>query len=92
MTNKFNFDQPGNKEIFKVPEHYFENLTAEIQNRIASESAPVQGRKLFMNRVKPVLYKAAVFVVLLFSIRAVLNLTNTDKKQSLSAQLMALKR
>ncbi len=87
MTNKFNFDQPGNKEIFKVPEHYFENLQADIQNRIAGESAPVQGRKLFMNRVKPVLYMAAVFVLILFSIRAVLNLTNADKQQSVISKI-----
>ena len=87
MTNKFNFDQPGNKDVFKVPEHYFENLQSEIQNRIAEDAAPLQGRRLFMNRVKPVLYMAAVFVVLLFSIRAVLNLTNTDKKQSVISKI-----
>mgnify|MGYP006953735721 FL=1 len=81
MRNNFNLDRPGNKEEFKVPEHYFENLQAEIQHRIEMESAPAQGIKLFMNRVKPVLYMAAVFVLLLFSIRAVLNLTNTDNKQ-----------
>jgi hypothetical protein len=81
MSNNFNLDRPGNKEVFKVPEHYFENLQAEIQHRIEMESAPAQGIKLFMNRVKPVLYMAAVFVLLLFSIRAVLNLTNTDNKQ-----------
>lgn len=90
MTNKFNFDQPGNKEIFIVPEHYFENLQAEIQERIAGESAPLKGRMLFMNRVKPVLYMAAVFVLLLFSIRAVLNLTNTDKKQSVISTIDGL--
>lgn len=83
MSNNFNLDRPGNKEVFKVPEHYFENLQAEIQHRIEMESAPAQGIKLFMNRVKPVLYMAAVFVLLLFSIRAVLNLTNTDNKQSI---------
>lgn len=83
MSNNFNLDQPGNKEVFKVPEHYFENLQAEIQHRIEMESAPAQGIRLFMNRVKPVLYMAAVFVLLLFSIRAVLNLTNTDNKQSI---------
>jgi len=83
MSNNFNLDQPGNKEVFKVPEHYFENLQAEIQQRIEMESAPAQGIRLFMNRVKPVLYMAAVFVLLLFSIRAVLNLTNTDNKQSI---------
>ncbi|NLB01868.1 MAG: hypothetical protein GX841_00530 [Bacteroidales bacterium] len=87
MTNKFNFDQPGNKDVFKVPEQYFENLQSEIQNRIAGDAAPLQGRRLFMNRVKPVLYMAAVFVVLLFSIRAVLNLTNTDKKQSVISKI-----
>ena len=81
MSNNFNLDRPGNKEVFKVPEHYFENLQAEIQHRIEMESATAQGIKLFMNRVKPVLYMAAVFVLLLFSIRAVLNLTNTDNKQ-----------
>jgi hypothetical protein len=81
MSNNFNLDRPGNKEVFKVPEHYFENLQAEIQHRIEMESAPAQGIRLFMNRVKPVLYMAAVFVLLLFSIRAVLNLTNTDNKQ-----------
>ena len=83
MSNNFSLDQPGNKEVFKVPEHYFENLQAEIQQRIEMESAPAQGIRLFMNRVKPVLYMAAVFVLLLFSIRAVLNLTNTDNKQSI---------
>ncbi len=83
MSNNFNLDRPGNKEVFKVPEHYFENLQAEIQHRIEMESAPAQGIRLFMNRVKPVLYMAAVFVLLLFSIRAVLNLTNTDNKQSI---------
>ena len=83
MSNNFNLDQPGNKEVFKVPEHYFENLQAEIQRRIEVEPAPDQGRRLFMNRLKPVLYMAAVFVLLLFSVRAVLNLTNTDNKQSI---------
>lgn len=82
MSNQFNFDQPGNKKIFTVPEHYFENLQTELQRRIENaESAPVQETKTFMNYIKPVLYMAAVFVVLLFSIRFVLNLTNQDNKQ-----------
>ena len=82
MNNKFNFDQPGNKEVFKVPEQYFEHLQAEIENRIATESAPVHRKMIYINRIKPIFYMAAVFVLLLFSIRGVINLTNQDKKQS----------
>lgn len=91
IQKKLNLDGPGNRSSFKVPEGYFEGLTAkmnELIDKTESENEnqevdSIDTRKSFILKYKPILYMAAMFVVLLFSLTAVLKFTgNGEKKQS----------
>lgn len=87
IQKKLNLEGPGDRSSFKVPEGYFEGLTAkmnELIDRNDSENGVdnTEKSKGFILRYKPIIYMAAMFVVLLFSITAVLKLTGNEKKQS----------
>lgn len=68
-------DPSGNKDVFKVPENYFEDFQTKINARIDMEEADkkVRGRKVIFQRVRPVLYIAAMFVLLFFCAQYILN-------------------
>lgn len=61
LRNKY-----GNKNPYKVPENYFEELPDKLMARIADQDqAPVQPTKhLFFNRFKPLLHVAAVVAII----------------------------
>jgi len=88
-------NETGNRSVFKVPENYFDDFQAALNKRIDSleaenekvrdvevESKP---KRLFlkMDSIRPVLYMAAMFVLLLFSVGLVLNLTSDKTSSSL---------
>jgi len=90
------FSEPGDKTVFKMPENYFENFEAALEKRLdaleaekASSEEKVQTdtryRRLVlkMENIKPVLYMAAMFVLLIFSVSLVLNLTSGKSSSSL---------
>ena len=88
---KLNLEEPGDKSPFKVPEDYFENLNSRM-NQIIDEheredaEAPEvsfyvkePGR---MEKFRPILYMAAMFVVLLFSINTIMKYTTADREKA----------
>lgn len=57
-SNK-NLQETGNRIPFAVPDQYFENFALEMDSRISSQTVSVK------RLVKPWIYMAAMFVVLL---------------------------
>jgi len=103
-------NETGDRTVFKVPEMYFENFEAQLQQRIDAleteanlpkERVEVQKESkrfiLKMDSIRPVLYMAAMFVLLIFSMSLILNLTSgkstkltaEDKTQSAKIELTA---
>jgi len=85
--NNISFKETGDRTVFNLPENYFVNFKAEMGKRLnALESEDKQvdfdmkhatkskGLVLRMETIKPYLYIAAMFVLLLFSISLVLNI------------------
>lgn len=78
------FPPTGDKTPFKVPTGYFEGLSARMDQLIDQEAAPgvtsMPNRPrltVWMDKYRPVFYLAAMFVLILFSVTTLLNLTNT---------------
>lgn len=91
IQKNLNLEGPGDRSSFKVPEGYFEGLTAKMnelidKTELENENSEVESteiRKGFILKYKPIFYMAAMFVLLLFSLTAVLKLTGDgEKKQS----------
>jgi len=82
--------EPDYKSSFKVPDGYFEDFAMrmnELIDKVDSEKENHSEKRLplkisHMLTLKPLLYMAAMFVVLLFSITAVLKFSGSDKKQN----------
>jgi len=81
------FKETGDRTVFNIPENYFVNFKAEMGKRLDavenegqrfnSDRKPAtksKGLVLRMETIKPYLYIAAMFVLLLFSISLVMNL------------------
>ncbi len=84
---QFNLNETGNRSVFRVPEDYFGGLEAQLNKRIEAFEAEKNleikevsrkngGVVLTMQRVRPMLYMAAMFVLLLFSIALVFRYTS----------------
>jgi len=93
---KFTLNETGDRSVFRVPEDYFAGLEMQLNKRIealeAEKESEIQvvspkkgGMVLTMQSVRPILYMAAMFVLLLFSIALVFRYT-TGKSDSLRAQ------
>lgn len=89
IHKKLNFDERGDFSSFKVPEGYFEGLTSKIDMLIEkaeseksdilfTEKETVSKKKIDF---RPLLYMAAMFVLLLFSITFVLKLNLDDSNE-----------
>jgi hypothetical protein len=83
MREKTTIKEPGDKSVFTVPEGYFEGMTDRINALIDQREKPEKSFNTFMHilpgrmeRYRPLLYMAAMFVVLLFSITTILKLTS----------------
>jgi hypothetical protein len=83
---KFKLNETGDRSIFRVPEDYFAGLEMQLNERIealevekkmeiANASRKRGGIILTMQSVRPILYMAAMFVLLLFSIALVFKYT-----------------
>ena len=79
-----------------MPENYFMNFEATLEKRLdALEKEKISSNRLFqdkteskkfkfsMEALRPILYMAAIFVLLLFSISLVLNLSSDKTSSSL---------
>lgn len=83
---QYNLNEPGDRSVFRVPEDYFPGLEMQLNKRIEALEADnkliikASSRKkggivLTMQSVRPILYMAAMFVLLLFSIALVFKYT-----------------
>jgi hypothetical protein len=92
---QFKLNETGDRSTFRVPEGYFEGLELQLHKRIealeAEKKAEIMqgspkkgGIILTMKSVRPMLYMAAMFVLLLFSIALVFHYTTGSS--SLRAQ------
>lgn len=88
IHNNRTIKEPGDKSSFKVPDGYFESLASRIDELI-DEADAQKGKvaekdtglnKYRMLTLRPLLYMAAMFVVLLFSFTAVLKYATKDKQ------------
>lgn len=77
-----NLEQISKENPFKVPEGYFENLTAQIMSGIPEQAAEKEPAKVIsiMDRVRPWLYMAAVFVGLLLFFRTLIGITDSNEE------------
>ena len=57
------------KEPFKVPEHFFENFTAELMDKLPEQEEKPELKITPWTRIKPWIYMAAMFTGLLFTVR-----------------------
>lgn len=71
------FPSKGDKSIFNVPENYFENFQAELENRMNAElsESDTSKRIPLLYRLKPYVYAAAAFVAIFFSVQFIINMT-----------------
>lgn len=87
MNQKTTLPPIGDKTPFKVPAGYFEGLTARLNQLIEQDREDnVQtlprhsSTTLWTVRYRPVLYLAAMFVLLLFSVTSLLRWTTGDDR------------
>jgi len=97
---KFTLKETGDRNVFRVPEDYFANLEMQLNERIVAVEAENKlesrasshkrgGIILTMQSVRPLLYMAAMFVLLLFSIALVFHYKSTSgslRAQDISAE------
>jgi len=93
---KFKLIEAGDRSVFRVPEDYFAGLEMQLNKRIDALEAEKEleikeasrkksGIYLTMGNVRPILYMAAMFTLLLFSIGLVFHYTSGNSG-SLRAQ------
>lgn len=109
MNKPISLKEPGDKSAFHVPEGYFAGLQGRMNkliDRQQQEAEPVvietsvrKNNVMWMERFRPVMYLAAMFVLLLFTVSTLLNITSkrsggdnlaketTTKKQQESTQM-----
>jgi len=87
IMKQFKLNETGDRSVFRVPEGYFAGLEMQLNKRIEAQEAENKliinetthkkaGLILTMQSVRPMLYMAAMFVLLLFSIALVFKYTS----------------
>lgn len=89
IQDKQTLKETGDRSAFNVPENYFVNFKVGLNARfdaLEKEKKEIKKqRSLFLNmeKARPFLYVAAIFVFLLFSVALVLNITSDNSSSSL---------
>lgn len=90
MTNeeKYLKSRMGQKNSFRVPEGYFENLTAQVMERLPEKAG---GKVVVMtpsvwDRLRPVLYVAACLLIAVMSFAVYLDQMNEETEQPIVAE------
>ena len=88
------FDIPSGEEVFRTPDHYFEDFEARLAQRIdalapetAEQTYESEEKVLkvpFLVMLKPYLYMAAMFVLVFFGLRLVGQRKQTSDTEVLS--------
>lgn len=95
--NNFPLDETGDLTVFKVPEKYFENFGVQLSQRldaiktekdlsdkkVQSDTSPTRRYIFRVESARSILYMAAMFVVIIFSVSMILNFTS--KKSSIAS-------
>ena len=89
-TKQNKLEQLKDKEPFKVPEGYFDNLTSNImQNLPEKEMEETEAVSVTMwDRLRPLLYLAAVFVGLGFFFKTIMPKDYDEKSEQLMVEQM----
>lgn len=72
------------QKIFKVPDHYFDNFSGRLKERIASESKSTVSQSWINVFLRPALGIAAVFAVLFLAIYVPLKESSKDGNTAVS--------
>ena len=83
-----NLDQLKGKNPFKVPVGYMEGLTDQIMQRIPEKEEEQIRPVFFMDRVRPWLYMAAVFIGLGLFFKAIVGIDSTQTGKADSVLLV----
>ena len=70
----------GTSNPFRVPDHYFENFTQELMNKLPEkEPMPLMSEPTLWERVKPWLYMTAMFCGIMLSVKVFVGVPQKDE-------------
>lgn len=75
----------GTNNPFRIPEHYFENFTQELMNKLPEkEPLPSLPEPTLWLRIKPWIYMTAMFCGIMLSVRIFVGEPKTERFPSIS--------
>ena len=75
----------GTSNPFRVPDHYFENFTQELMNKLPEkEPMPLMSEPTLWERVKPWLYMTAMFCGIMLSVKVFVGVPKKDEFPAIS--------
>ena len=75
----------GTSNPFRVPEHYFENFTQELMNKLPEkEPMPLMSEPSLWERMKPWLYMTAMFCGIMLSVKVFVGVPQKDEFPAIS--------
>ena len=75
----------GTSNPFRVPDHYFENFTQELMNKLPEkEPMPLMSEPTLWQRVKPWIYMTAMFCGIMLSVRVFVGEPQKDEFPAIS--------
>ena len=75
----------GTSNPFRVPDHYFENFTQELMNKLPEkEPMPLMSEPTLWDRVKPWLYMTAMFCGIMLSVKVFVGEPQKDEFPAIS--------
>ncbi len=75
----------GTSNPFRVPDHYFENFTQELMNKLPEkEPMPLMSEPTLWERVKPWLYMTAMFCGIMLSVKVFVGEPQKDEFPAIS--------
>lgn len=75
----------GTSNPFRVPDHYFENFTQELMNKLPEkEPMPLMSEPTLWERVKPWLYMTAMFCGIMLSVKIFVGEPQKDEFPAIS--------
>ena len=75
----------GTSNPFRVPNHYFENFTQELMNKLPEkEPMPLMSEPTLWERVKPWLYMTAMFCGIMLSVKVFVGVPKKDEFPAIS--------
>ena len=75
----------GTSNPFRVPDHYFEDFTQELMNKLPEkEPMPLMSEPTLWQRVKPWIYMTAMFCGIMLSVRVFVGEPQKDEFPAIS--------